>query len=77
MKSAQRQEQFLFDSYYVNMLFNILHIIYSYMINKSPVRFFPKTQFYLHVLFFGCEVPSFCCNKGDFMKRRDDFCAQI
>ena len=51
--------------------------MYSCMMNKSLVRFFPNSQFYLHILYFGCEVLSFCCNDGDFMKRRDDFCVQI
>ena len=77
MKSAKRQEPLLLDLRYINVLFNILSIMYSCMINKSLVRFFPNSQFYLHILYFGCEVISFCCNDGDFMKRKDDFCVQI
>lgn len=39
-KSAKRKEPLLLDLYYVNVVFNILNIMYLCMINKSLVSFF-------------------------------------
>lgn len=71
MGAAKWQGPYLFDLYFVNILPNILHIIYSYMTNTFLVRFLLGHSFnYCYVLCYCCcKVLSFWCNRGDFMKR--------
>lgn len=52
MEADKGQEPYLIDSYYVNILPNIVHIICSYVTYKFLVRFLPGHSFnYRHVLF--------------------------